>query len=56
MKLKLKNYKAALVTLVAIAVLALSLAFTVWRLLNVEQDLRREDTHTNLWQMSQTQF
>ncbi|QRM31509.1 PAS domain-containing sensor histidine kinase [Microvirga sp. VF16] len=56
MKLKLKNYKAALVTLVAIAVLALSLAFTVWRLLNVEQDLRREDTHTNLWQISQTQF
>lgn len=56
MKLKLKNYKAALVTLAAIAVLAISLTFTVWRLLNVEQDLRREDSHTNLWQISQTQF
>jgi PAS domain S-box-containing protein len=56
MKIKLRNYKAAVVTLAAIAVLAISLAFTVWRLLNVEQDLRTEDTHTNLWQISQTQF
>ncbi|EIM24754.1 sensor histidine kinase [Microvirga lotononidis] len=56
MKLNLSNYRAALVTLAAIAVLALSLTFTVWRLLNVEEDLRREETHANLWQISQTQF
>ncbi|MGO4526573.1 ATP-binding protein [Microvirga sp. 2MCAF35] len=56
MRLNLSNYKAALVTLVAIAVLALSLTFTVWRLLNVEEDLRTEETHANLWQISQTQF
>ncbi|WP_114946817.1 sensor histidine kinase [Microvirga calopogonii] len=56
MRLNLNNYKAALVTLAAIAVLALSLTFTVWRLLNVEEDLRTEETHANLWQISQTQF
>ncbi|WP_262032207.1 hypothetical protein [Microvirga sp. Mcv34] len=56
MRLTFKNYKAALITLAAIAVLAVSLTFTVWRLLNVEEDLRREETHANLWQVSQTQF
>jgi len=56
MKINLNNYKAALVTFAAIALLALSLTFTVWRLLNVEEDLRREETHANLWQISQTQF
>lgn len=56
MKFKLRNYKTALITLAATAVLAISLTFTVWRLLNVERDLRTEDTYTNLWQISQTQF
>lgn len=56
MKPKPRNYKAALVTLAAIGVLAVSLTFTVWRLLNVEEDLRTEDSHAELWQISQTQF
>jgi len=56
MKFKLRTYKTALITLAAIGVLAISLTFTVWRLLNVEQDLRAENTYKNLWQISQTQF
>lgn len=56
MKFKLRNYKTALITLAAIGVLAISLTFTVWRLLNVERDLRTENTYKNLWQISQTQF
>ena len=56
MKFRLRNYRTALITLAAIGVLAISLTFTVWRLLNVERDLRTENTYKNLWQISQTQF
>ncbi|MCB5177482.1 MULTISPECIES: sensor histidine kinase [Microvirga] len=56
MKLGLQTYRTSLVTLVAIAGLVACLVFTVARLLNVESDLRSEDTHTNLWQITQTQF
>ncbi|WP_262298971.1 sensor histidine kinase [Microvirga sesbaniae] len=56
MTLKLRNYKASLVTLAAIAVLAISLTFTVWRLLHVEQDSPHGDRYSNLWEISQTQF
>lgn len=55
-KLSLQSYRAALVTLIAIASLIACLVFTVARLLDVETDLRSEDTHTNLWQITQTQF
>ena len=56
MKLKLRNYKTAVVTLAAIGVLSISLTFTVWRLLGVEHDSRVGDGHGNLWEISQTQF
>jgi PAS domain S-box-containing protein len=56
MKLNLQSYRTSLVTLVAMAGLVACLVFTVARLLNVESDLRSEDTHTNLWQITQTQF
>jgi PAS domain S-box-containing protein len=56
MKIGLQSYKSSLITLVVIAGLAACLIFTVARLLNVESDLRTEDTHVNLWQISQTQF
>src|SRR5690349_7726278 len=56
MTVSLKSYRTALVTLVAIASMVACLVFTVARLLDVENDLRSEDTHTNLWQITQTQF
>jgi PAS domain S-box-containing protein len=56
MKLSLQSYRTSLITLVAMAGLVACLVFTVARLLNVESDLRSEDTHTNLWQITQTQF
>jgi PAS domain S-box-containing protein len=56
MKLKLRNYKASLITLAAIGVLAISLTFTVWRLLAVGEDSRAGDSYSNLWEISQTQF
>ncbi|SCY79861.1 PAS domain S-box-containing protein [Microvirga guangxiensis] len=56
MKLNVKNHKAGLVTLLAMAVLAICLSFAVARLFNIERDLRSEDTHTNLWMISQSQF
>lgn len=56
MNFSLQSYRTALVTLVAIAGLVACLVFTVARLLHVESDLRSEDTHTNLWQITQTQF
>lgn len=56
MNASLKNYRTALVTLVAIASMIACLVFTVARLVEVENDLRTEDTHTNLWQITQTQF
>jgi PAS domain S-box-containing protein len=56
MKIKLRNYKGSLVILAAIGVLAISLTFTVWRLLDVEEDSRAGDSYSNLWEISQTQF
>lgn len=56
MKLNLTNHKAGLVTLLAMAILAICLSFAVVRLFNIERDLRSEDTHTNLWMISQSQF
>jgi PAS domain S-box-containing protein len=56
MKLKLRNYKASLITLAAIGVLAISLTFTVWRLLAVGEDSPTGDSYSNLWEISQTQF
>lgn len=56
MNANLKSYRTALVILVAIASMVACLVFTVARLLEVENDLRSEDTHTNLWQITQTQF
>ncbi|MGO4705373.1 ATP-binding protein [Microvirga sp. 2MCAF38] len=53
---KLKNYKSAILSLVAIATLTVCFALTVARLLHVETDLRSEDTHANLWMVTQTQF
>ncbi|WP_112663561.1 sensor histidine kinase [Microvirga flavescens] len=53
---KLRSYKSAILSLVAIATLTICFALTVARLLHVESDLRSEDTHTNLWQITQTQF
>ncbi|MCB8820884.1 sensor histidine kinase [Microvirga rosea] len=52
----MKSYRTALITLVAIASMVACLVFTVARLLDVENDLRSEDTHTNLWQITQTQY
>ncbi|HZH52050.1 MAG TPA: ATP-binding protein [Microvirga sp.] len=56
MRLGLQTYRTSLVTLVAIAGLVACLVFTVARLLHVESDLRSEDTHSNLWMITQTQF
>ncbi|MBF9234668.1 sensor histidine kinase [Microvirga alba] len=56
MKRSPHNYRTALVTLLAIAGLVACLVFTVVRLLSVESDLRSEDTHVKLWQLTQTQF
>jgi PAS domain S-box-containing protein len=56
MKIKLRNYRGSLVILAAIGVLAISLTFTVWRLLDVEEDSRADDSNSNLWEISQTQF
>ena len=56
MKIKLRNYRGSLVILAAIGVLAISLTFTVWRLLDVEEDSRAGDSNSNLWEISQTQF
>lgn len=56
MKLNISNHKAGLVTLLAVAVLALSLSFAVVRLFGIDRDLRTEDTHANLWMISQAQF
>jgi PAS domain S-box-containing protein len=56
MKFSLQNYKSSSIALLAMAVLAACLAFTMMRLSAVEQELRTEGTYTNLWQISQTQF
>ncbi len=56
MKFNITNHKAGLVTLLAMAVLAICLSFAVVRLFDIERDLRSEDTHTNLWMISQSQF
>ncbi|WP_210483053.1 sensor histidine kinase [Microvirga antarctica] len=56
MRINLRSYKTVFIMLVAIAGLVACLVFTVARLLYVEADLRTEDTHSNLWQITQTQF
>lgn len=56
MKLSLQSHRGGIITLLAMAVLAGCLTFAISRLFNVERDLRSEDTHTNLWQISQAQF
>ncbi|MEZ0170920.1 ATP-binding protein [Microvirga sp. TS319] len=56
MKLNLSNHKAGLLTLLTTVVLAVSLSFAVVRLFDIERDLRSEDTHANLWMISQAQF
>ena len=56
MKLRLRKYEASLITLAAIGVLAISLTFTVWRLLAVGEDSPTGDSYSNLWEISQTQF
>ncbi|MET0530777.1 MAG: ATP-binding protein [Microvirga sp.] len=56
MKLNLQSQKGGILTLLAMVILAGCLAFAVSRLFDVERDLRSEDTHTNLWQISQAQF
>jgi len=56
MKRSLGNHKAGLVTLLAMVVLALCLSFAVVRLFGIDRDLRTEDTHTNLWMISQAEF
>lgn len=56
MKLSPHNYKAALITLVAVAGLVACLVFTLARLFDLERDLRTDGTYTNLWQITQTQF
>ena len=56
MRFNLQSYKTVLIMLVAIAGLVACLVFTVARLLYVEADLRSEETHTNLWQITQAQF
>jgi PAS domain S-box-containing protein len=56
MRLNLQNKKEGIITLLAMVILAGCLALAISRLFDVEQDLRREDTHTNLWQISQTQY
>lgn len=56
MKFGLQSYKTTLVTVVAIASLVACLVFTVARLLNVSNDLRIEDAHSDLWMISQAQF
>lgn len=56
MTFNLHNQRGFLVTLLAMILLAGCLAFAVSRLFDVERDLRSEDTHSNLWHISQTQF
>lgn len=56
MKLLLPRYKAAVVTLFAIACLVVCLGFTIIRLLDLERDLRVDGVHTDIWMVSQTQF
>lgn len=56
MKFSLNGYKAALVTMVAIASLVVCLAFTVVRLFGIERDLRTDGMYSNIWFVSQAQF
>jgi PAS domain S-box-containing protein len=56
MKVGLNGYKAALVTLVAIASLVVCLVFTVVRLFEIERDLRTDGMYSNIWFVTQAQF
>jgi len=56
MKPQRPRYKAAVVTLFAIAFLVVCLGFTIIRLLDLERDLRTDGMHTDIWMVTQTQF
>ncbi|NBJ12013.1 sensor histidine kinase [Microvirga arsenatis] len=56
MKGSLNGYKAALITLIAIASLVVCLVFTVVRLFEVERELRTDGMYSNIWFVSQAQF
>ncbi|MGO4386287.1 ATP-binding protein [Microvirga sp. 2YAF29] len=56
MKLITQSRNGGIITLLAMMILIGCLAFAVSRLIEVERDLRSEDTHSNLWMISQTQF
>jgi len=56
MKVSLNGYKAALITLIAIASLVVCLVFTVVRLFEVERELRTDGMYSNIWFVSQAQF
>ena len=56
MRLSFNGYKAATVTLLAIAGLVVCLGFTVVRLFEVERSLRTDGMYTNIWLVTQTQF
>lgn len=56
MKLALPSYKAAIVTLFAIASLVVCLGFAVARLFDVERELRTDGFQTNVWMATQAEF
>lgn len=56
MRLNLHSYKAALVTLAAMASLIVCLGFTVARLFELEREFRMDRTYSNHWYVTQAQF
>ena len=56
MRLNLQSYKAALVTLAAMASLIVCLGFTVARLFEMEHEFRMDRTYSNHWYVTQAQF
>ena len=56
MRLNLHSYKAALVTLAALASLIVCLGFTVARVFELERELRTGGTFSNQWCVTQAQF
>ena len=56
MRLNLHSYKAALVTLAALASLIVCLGFTVARLFELEREFRMDRTYSNHWYVTQAQF
>src|SRR6478609_1597999 len=56
MRLNLHSYKAALVTLAAMASLIVCLGFTVARLFELEREFRTDAMYANTWYVTQAQF